>query len=52
MRPNEVKDDCKDSGLSNWINWMVVSFSLMENTGGVAGLGEEHRELHFVHAKL
>lgn len=40
VRPKgEVKDDCKESGLSNW---MVVSFSLMENTGGV-GLGEEHQ---------
>lgn len=35
----EVKDDCKDAGLSNWTNWVVVPFSLMENTGGVASGG-------------
>lgn len=37
MRPKgEVEDDSKHSSLSNWTNCMVVPFSLMENTGGVA----------------
>lgn len=48
MRPKrEVKDDCKDFGLSNWTNWRVASFSLMETTGGVTSGGRGQSRVAF-----